>query len=190
MKYSSEIYKKDQHRYGILASLPIIVAIVHLLFTVFFMTTVSYNESSNSLGNLYTLGELFSVSIFSCILSGQAVNIKSFKAIMALSGVIIGLVMIFLSTAAVKGKKKCFLISFLIYGLDSLFIIPNIILSYTLTSTCKMQIYDIIITVLIHAVFIGLYSYTTLVIKRMNKFEQKEAYENNVIHIHKGDENQ
>ncbi len=186
MLYQKQNYDKDVRRYGTLCSLPLILSIVHLLFTVFFITTISYHKDTNTLGNLYTLGELFSVSSFSAVLLGSNLSFNSFKALTSLIGVGFGLVEIFLSTFAVKGSKKSFLLSFLLYAIDTLFLIPTCICSTILNTVCKMQIYDILLNLLLHLVFLALYLYSFLLWNRMKKYEEKIALEKNEIHIQKG----
>lgn len=186
MLYQKQNYDKDVRHYGTLCSLPLILSIVHLLFTVFFITTISYHKDANTIGNLYTLGELFSVSSFSAVLLGLNLNFNSFKALVALIGVGFGLIEIFLSTFAVKGSKKSFFCSFILYFLDTLFLIPTIICSSLLKTACHLQLYDILLNLLLHLVFIALYIYSFLLLKRMKRYEEKITLEKNEIHIQKG----
>lgn len=176
-------YEKDRKAYGYLASLPILVAIVHLLFTIFFMSSVSFHETDGTYGNLYTLGELFSVSSFSAILLGRGTSYAAVKALPALLGVGIGLVEIFLSTFAVKGKKIYFRIAFFVYLFDFLFSFASIILSFILKSQIVFQVYDIILNLVIHLIFTGLFVYGIVVVRRLDTYETKKIQEQNQIHI-------
>lgn len=180
-------YIKDRKTYGYIASLPIIVAIVHLFFTLFMMMIVSYHEDTNTFGNLYTLGEMYSSSIFASILVGLKPSLSLIKSMPGLIGILFGLVMIFLSTFSVKGKKFYYYIAFYIYVFDSIMMIPSIILSYCLNTIVKLQVYDIILMILLHAVFLFLFIYGTKVIKRINKYEEEKALEESQIHITKGE---
>lgn len=189
MEYTKEKYQKDVRHYGTLCSLPLIASIVHLLFTVFFITTVSFHEADKTLGNLYVLGEMFSVSSFSCVLLGaNLTSFSAFKAIPSLVGIGFGLIEIFLSTFAVKGDKKSYFISFLLYGLDTLFIIPTIILSFTLKTASPLQIYDIILMIFLHLVFLSFFFYGLKISRRIKNFEEQKALQENEIHIKKGNE--
>lgn len=183
---TEEDYKTAIKRYGFLASLPIIIAIVHLLFTVFFMSTVNYNAETNIYSNLYTLGELFSVSSFSAILLGMQSSLTTMRSMTSIIGVIIGLALIFLSTYAVKGNKRPFYISFFVYAFDTLMLIPSIICSYTLDTSVRYQVYDLIITILLHAIFIAIYFYGFSIIKKINIYEQQATLIENTIHINRG----
>lgn len=183
MTYTEKEYEKDRKRYGYLASLPILVAIVHLLFTIFFMSSVSFHEADGAYGNLFTLGELFSVSSFAAIILGKGTSYAAVKALPALLGVGIGLVEIFLSTFAVKGKKIYYKIAFFVYLFDFLFSFASIILSFTLKSQIVFQVYDIILNLVIHIIFSLLFVYGMYVIRRLDAYEEKKIQEQNQIHI-------
>lgn len=178
-----EQYKKDKKAYGFLASLPIIVAITHLLFQVFYISTINYHSDSDIFTNLYTLGELFTLSSFSSILTGLSTSLSMSKALPSILGVCIALTLIFLSSSAVKGKKKPYKISFYIYLFDSILMVPSIICSFALDTRIKYQIYDIIIMIFIHLLFILLFLYGIKVIKRIENYEVELAKKNNTIHI-------
>ncbi len=181
-----ERYEKDRRIYGYLSSLPIVIAIVHLFFTLFFMTTVNYHEDTNTFSNLYTLGEMFSSSVMAGVLVGLKPSLSLMKSIPGLAGILFGLVMIFLSSFAVKGKKLYYYLSMGVYGLDTILTIPAIVFSYVLESNVHLQVYDIIIMILMHVIFMGLFVYGIHIVKRLNDYEEQKALEESEIHIQKG----
>jgi hypothetical protein len=181
-----ERYLKDRRLYGYLSSLPILIAIVHLFFTLFFMTTVNYHEDTNTFANLYTIGEMYSASALAGVLIGLKPSLSLMKAIPGLAGILFGLVMIFLSTFAVKGKKVYYYISMGVYLSDTILMIPTIILSFTLKTIVHLQVYDIILMILIHGLFLAIYVYGIFVIRRLTRYEETKAIEESTIHIQKG----
>ena len=187
MEYSQEQYKKDQKRFGLMASLPIVVAITHLLFTVIYMSIVTAHQDG-TYGNVFLLGEMFATSSFGAILIGQGGSETAIRSLPAMLGVVLGLAMIFLSTSAVKGKKLPYYISFGVYLFDSVMIIPTMLCSIFLTgSGIHYMVVDYFITILLHLIFIGLFLYGVRIIKRMEDYEVKLALQANTIHITKGD---
>jgi hypothetical protein len=187
MVYSEEQYKNDKRRFGFLASLPILVAITHLLFTVFYMSIVTAH-GDGTYGNVFLLGEMYASSALGPILIGQGGSETAVRSLPALLGVVIGLAMIFFSTSAVKGKKLPYYISFGVYLLDNVMLIPAILCSLLVTSSgIHYQIYDYFITILLHLIFDGLYLYGVFVIRRLEDYEVQRALEANKIHITKGE---
>lgn len=186
MNYSETDYQKDRKRYGFLASLPIIVSIFHLLFTVIYMSILNYHPETKTFSNVFVLGELFASSSFVApLLEGQA-NLMTAKTVPAVIALVIGLSMIFLSTGAVKGDKRLYYASFFIYCFDSVMIIPSIITSFVLANSLQMKVYDVILTILFHAIFLAVYIWGIFVCQRLDKYEEEQVTLNNTIHIHKG----
>ncbi len=181
-------YISDRKKYGYIASLPIFVAIVHLFFTLFFMTTINFHEDTQLFSNLYTLGEMYSVSTFAALLIGLNPSLAIMKSLPGLFGVVMGLAMIFLSTSAVKGKKKAYYFSLAVYGIDTLFCFVNVILSLTLKGNVHLMVYDYIFMFLLHGVFLLLFVYGIFLIRRINSYEREMLAKQNEIHIEKGNE--
>ncbi len=181
-------YISDRKKYGYIASLPIFVAIVHLFFTLFFMTTINFHEDTQLFSNLYTLGEMYSVSTFAALLIGLNPSLAIMKSLPGLFGVVMGLVMIFLSTSAVKGKKKAYYFSLAVYEIDTLFCFVNVILSLTLKGNVHLMVYDYIFMFLLHGVFLLLFVYGIFLIRRINSYEREMLAKQNEIHIEKGNE--
>jgi hypothetical protein len=188
MNSPEEIYLRDRKIYGYLASLPLLIAIIHLFFSVFFMTIINYHEDTNQFTNLYTMGEMFSSSVFSCLLCSLKPSLAKMKAVPSIVGLCVGLVLIFLSTSAVKGKKISYYISFATYGLDTLMIIPTLIINSALDGNFHLAVYDIILMIVLHVFFLGVFAYGCFVIRRIDKFEEQKTFEENSIHIEKGKE--
>lgn len=176
-------YQKDKKTYGFLASLPIIIAITHLLFQVFYISTINYHSDTGEFTNLYTLGELFTLSSFVSVLTGLSSSLSMSKTLPSILGVCITLLLIFLSSSAVKGKKKPFKLSFYIYIGDSILILPAILCSLLLDTKIKYQVYDIIIMIFIHIIFVLFFIYGLKVIKRIEDYEVELTKRNNTIHI-------
>lgn len=186
MNYEEKDYLKDRKRYGFLASLPIIVAIFHLLFAVIFMTIVNFHPEDNTFSNLYVLGELFASSSFSAFLVAGQNSLQAMKTVPSIVAVVLGLGLIFLSTGAVKGKKKLYFISFLIYVFDTIMMIPAIIINLVVKSSVYYRVYDYILMILIHIVFLAIFVWGLFICKRLDAYEEKKIQEENTIHIHKG----
>ncbi len=181
-------YISDRKKYGYIASLPIFIAIVHLFFTLFFMTIINYHEDTQLFSNLYTLGEMYSISIFSALLIGLNPSLSIMKSLPGLFGVVLGLAMIFLSTSAVKGKKKAYFLSLGVYGIDTLFCFVNLILSLTLKGNVHLMVYDYIFMFVLHFLFLAIYVYGIYLIRRINSYEKEMLAKQNEIHIEKGNE--
>ncbi len=181
-------YISDRKKYGYIASLPIFVAIVHLFFTLFFMTVINFHEDTQLFSNLYTLGEMYSVSIFTALLIGLKPSLSIMKSLPGLFGVVMGLAMIFLSTSAVKGKKKAYFLSLGVYAIDSAFCFVDLILSLTLKGNVHLMVYDYIFMFVLHFLFLAIYVYGIFLIRRINSYEKEMLVKQNEIHIEKGNE--
>lgn len=176
-----EAYKKERSRYGTLASMPIICAIFHLIALVFLQTTLNYTEE-NGYTNLYALSLPFGASSFTTIVSSATYDLKIVRSLPAVIGALIGIAMILLSSAAIRGKKKCLLYAFLLYVLDTLFLIPSIVLSALKVYPISFTGVDIALSITFHVIFLFFLGWAVYSGKRLSDYEEKKRTEENSIH--------
>lgn len=178
---SPKEYQKARNRYGILASMPIVVALIPLFATVFFQITLNYTPQ-NGYTNLYAISLLFSVSSFTTILASPSHDLNLLHSLPSLLAALIAIVMILCSSYAVKGKKKFLLVSLLTYGIDTLFSIPVIVLSVMKIYEISFHAVDITLNLLIHALSLFLLLWGIVVGKRCDIYEAKMQIAENSIH--------
>ncbi|MFA6829457.1 MAG: hypothetical protein WCR67_01960 [Bacilli bacterium] len=178
MEYNDTQYEKDRKVYGYLASLPIVIALVHLAGFIALQSLISYDAATQSFSGTGALGVVFSFSSFSAILASASENIGLIKALPAVISIVEGLMLMFLSSQAVKGKHLMVSISFYLYLADTIVLIPTIILSLLHSYPLAMSVTDIIVSVLIHALLLAAFIYLYIISERLKKFETVSKEEN------------
>lgn len=173
-------YEKQRTLYGYLASLPIVLALLHLAAFIVLQSLLNYDASSGFL-NTGALSCLFSISSFGAILCSQSLNLEFVKSLPAVLSIVLGLLFIFFSSKAVKGHHKYNLYSLLLYGLDTLFWIPCMILSVLNVYPLSMSIVQFVSSLLIHLVFLGLLIYTYLLSCKLKTHEEEIKKQENAI---------
>ena len=174
-------YKKKRETYSLLASMPIVIAIVHLLATVFFQITLNYTEA-NGYTNLYAISLLYGSSIFATILASPTHDLSMLHSLPSLIGALVAIVMILCSSYAEKGKKSFLRYSLYLYILDTLFLLPSIVLSALKAEPISLTIVDMLLSVLLHAFSLFLLIFGTLVAKQLTLYEAKKKREEETIH--------
>ena len=178
---SKENYEKGVKTYGYLASLPILVSIVHMLAQVFLQITLNYTEGVG-FTNILSFPFTFGSSLLGGIIMEGSKNLDFVKNTSSLVGVVFCLALIFLSTAAVKGKKIYFYISSAIYGVDFLCMIASFITAFALSSTIGTHPLVIVMQSLLHLIFISLFVYGILLSKKLDEYEIHQTEIKNQIH--------
>lgn len=132
---------------GYLATLPIVLAILSLLGELILQTTFVVEEGVFSVP--YGSGLLFSgagITLFSLVGGGM----EQAQGFTAAVNIVLSLAFIFLSSYAIKGKKICFLLPFLLYAADTILSLVFIPLALLDTFPVTLSIFDVVINFLIH----------------------------------------
>lgn len=165
---TEEQHTKKKQSYGYFASLPMIVAIIHYLGAILFQSTIQANE--NVYSNLFSLSMMFSSSTFVSELCSLN-SLSMAKTVTSIYTILFGIVFVFLSTRAVKGKFKSITVSLILYGFDTLMIVPASILSLLNTTPLHYDVATFIVALLIHLIFLALLVYTFYLASELKKSE-------------------
>jgi hypothetical protein len=146
--------EKDRKAYGYLASLPIVLTVVHLVSYIVFQSLLSL-DSNGVYSQGWALCSVFLSSAFCsqlCSLSGKKDLVTSLAAIVS---IVFGLAFLFLSSQAVKGKFRSLWISLGLYGLDTLFLVPIIFLSAKKITPLVLTNWELGVNLGIHLLFLA-----------------------------------
>lgn len=162
--------KKDRKIYGYLASVSIFASIIHLLGFILFQSFASYDASLKCYSGIYGLSFGFSSSLFSMLLASNVDSILP-KTIGAIVSVLLALGIIFTSSQAGKGKFVYHHIGVGLYLFDTLFLIPDFILSLCGYTAMRMSVSYLIVNLIIHLVFSAVLIYSLFIAVRLQKYE-------------------
>lgn len=157
--------------YGYLASVTLFVTILHLIGFILFQSFSTYDSVTNEYSNTYGMMFSFSSAQFAMTLGSLRKDFGFVKIMGAIVSVLLGLSIIFLSTQAVKGKLLCHYIGVGLYFFDSCFLIPEAILSAQMRYPLGLSTGGIIVSVILHAVFLIVLGYSLWIAIRISKAE-------------------
>jgi hypothetical protein len=169
--YSAPDYEKDRRKVGYLASLPIFVSIPPLIGTIFFQTTLSLT-GTQAYSDPRCFGTLFAASALAALGTSGTFDVGLVKSLAAALTIGIALILVILSSYAIKGKRVFFYASFGLYGADSLLLIPLLIVSRMIPYPLNLTAVDIVLLAVIHAVGLAFFFYTTRMMMKMERFEK------------------
>lgn len=162
--------QKSRKIYGYLSSLSIFASIIHLLGFILFQSYGGYDASLNTYSGTYGLSFGFSSSLFSMLLASK-VDFALAKTMGAIVSVLLGLGIIFTSSKAVKGKFVYHYIGVGLYLVDTLFLIPDFILSLGRYTPLRMSLSYLIVNLVLHLVFFAVLIYSVFLTIRLQKYE-------------------
>ena len=156
MKELSPIsYEKERKNYGLLCSLPIFISIIHAIGQILMQTFLTFDTASLTYSKVPGFGMMYASSMFSSLVSTSLNEAKGVNSIASIISVVLTILFISLSSAAVKGKKLPVLLNLIFYSVDTLFIIPTLILD-------GMNIYPLDVTVVDYVLVIVLHVFGTI----------------------------
>jgi hypothetical protein len=139
----------------------IIIAIIHLIGEVIFQSFIKVNDEDIITG-IIGLGSLFNSASFSAILVSNRLSQVALKSIPAVISISIGILFIFLAMACKKSKFRLMLIAAILYFVDTLFVIPNIILSLSGNYLISFSVVDYVLSFVFHIIFLAILSFGTV----------------------------
>lgn len=167
-------YEKKKKSYGLLSSLPIVIAIIHAIGQILIQTYGKISETGDKFISIPGFGLSYSSSIFACLLTSKRLDPTILNSTSSICSLILTLAIIFLSSFSVKGKKIPTYINLAIYSFDTIMLIPTLIINYHNILPLNMSLVDVILSIIIHVIGICINIYLTLLLINLNKFEKRE----------------
>ena len=174
MNQENDKITKLRKIYGYLASSTIVLTIIHLLGFILLQTQISLDDSTKAFKNTFGLMLSFNSTQLACTLFSNNLNVSLVKASGAIFSIVLGLIIIFLSSQAVKGKFIYHYIGVGLYFLDTLCIIPEIILSLLKIYPLNLDVVSIIVTLIIHVIAIAVLVYSLVIARKLQKDEENK----------------
>lgn len=143
---------KSLNAYKICVAFPIIVCIFHLIFEIIFQTTCNLSEKQVVTGS--TFGGMFSISAFISFMTFKSSTLTNIKSISGVTNLVLALPLIFIPTIANKKKKNYLLICNIYYLIDTLFLIPLLIMTSINKSNYIFTISDYCLSIILHVLFL------------------------------------
>lgn len=152
---------KSLNAYKICVAFPIIVCIFHLIFEIIFQTTCKVSEEQLVTGS--TFGGMFSISAFISFMTFKSSTLTTIKSISGVTNLILALPLIFIPTIANKKKKKYLLICNIYYLIDTLFLIPLLVMASINKTNYIFTTSDYCLSIIIHVLFLFLLTIGSIV---------------------------
>lgn len=167
-------YKKDKNRFLTIASLPIILVAISLISDIFLQSQMTYSIEAG-FEHVNTAGMLSSFSALTLLLASISKDVNLTRSLPAAIDVIYAIAMIFASSKSIKGKKNYFLITFILYCVDYLFLIPATIVSGLHVVPISFRPLDYALLFIIHSLGLGIMIYGLIIRQKLALYEEKEG---------------
>jgi hypothetical protein len=163
-------YRKDRNTYQVLASAPIWFSIIPLIGEIFVQSTLTLTE--NTYSDPKSLGLLFASAALSVTGASGSFNLSLVKSLSAGISIGLALVLILLSSYALKGKGRNLLACFFLYLADSLVLIPLFVTDALGIYGIRLTQVDIVLYALIHLLGLAVLFYAAFLEGRIARFEK------------------
>jgi hypothetical protein len=191
--YSKEAYAKDRSHFGFWASLPIWISILSLIGEIFIQSTLSLKTGMDTDLMFYstpqTIGLTFSSAALAIVSLSNQTNLKLVLGISGMISILFALILIIFSSYSLKGKGHNIFICAIVYGIDTLCLIPLIILSASGKFGISLRPVDYSLQIAFHLIFLVLLIYVSLVEKRMKEYESLHKPKSQPLFTNDGKEN-
>ncbi|MFA6861266.1 MAG: hypothetical protein WCR56_02660 [Bacilli bacterium] len=168
-EYTKENYQKDRNLFSIFASAPICLTIISLIGEIVFQSLLTYTDGTYSVP--WSMGLLFSSSALSVLTLASHENVKLLIGISGAVSVLFGLLLVILSSYAIKGKGKNLFFALIIYSVDSIVLIPLLILSSMNVYLISLDTAGYVLQIVIHLIFLAILAFGTILEHRLRKYE-------------------
>jgi|GEM_PF-2522983 len=165
---------KAMERASILASAPLFASILHLLGNVFFLTSVKVDEAAGRIEGVASFPVLFGAGELGLLLSSPEKGLSAVKAFVSGPDLLMGLLLVFLSYYAVKGKKNCLYLAFGAYLLDTALMAASLVLGPR-SSVLSLRVVDYVLPPLLHALVLLLTALALVFDAKARKEEKPEG---------------
>lgn len=165
-------YTTLRKRYGLLCSAPIFIAIIHSIGQILLQTFLKFNAATGY-SSCPGKGIMYSSSLLlSLVLSGKE-NVDLVNSISSVITIVFTLALILFSSFAVKGKKGYVLAMLVSYSIDTVCLLPLLLVNYIASPLLQLTTVDVILSVLLHAVSFAICLYLYLISRKLDRYEQE-----------------
>ena len=161
-------YTTLRKRYGLLCSAPIFIAIIHSIGQILLQTFLKFNAATGY-SSCPGKGIMYSSSL---VLSGKE-NVDLVNSISSVITIVFTLALILFSSFAVKGKKGYVLAMLVSYSIDTVCLLPLLLVNYIASPLLQLTTVDVILSVLLHAVSFAICLYLYLISRKLDRYEQE-----------------
>ena len=176
MNENKENKTRAEKALGYLASLPIVLALLSLLAEVLLQSTFTYSLETD-----YTLphvtGLLFSASGLAFYQLLGSYDVGMIQSALAAVNIVLALLFLFLSSAAMKGKKWALPVVSGLYAADAVLSLALFALSGLSRYVVPLSAVDIALNVLFHVLGLGGLAYALYLAFRVGKERKKDGNE-------------
>lgn len=166
-------YTGLRKKYGLLCSLPIFLAIVHSIGQILLQTFLRFNLETLSYSSCPGFGIMYSSSMLSSLLLSGKQNADLVNSISSIITICFTLMMILFSSFAVKGKKNYILAILIAYSVDTVCLLPLLLVNYLASPLLKMTTVDVILSIILHVIFLGICLFLYFLSRKLNRYEQE-----------------
>ncbi len=174
---SKQEYGKLRKRYSYLVAVPLLLAIFHFIGQILLQYSLSLDKSDPTLyhDSFSSLGRIFSSSALPCLCLSPKYDLKRIYSVSAVVSIALGLILVFSSVYASRGKGRCLLLALCIEGADLALLLPCLILSLKGRYPLKMTLTDYILNLLFHLIGLAALIYSLPVIRKIHDYEVSQG---------------
>lgn len=116
---------------------------------------------------------MYSSSMLSSLLLSGKQNADLVNSISSIITICFTLMMILFSSFAVKGKKNYILAILIAYSVDTVCLLPLLLVNYLASPLLKMTTVDVILSIILHVIFLGICLFLYFLSRKLNRYEQE-----------------
>ncbi len=168
-------YSALRKKYGLLCSLPMLLAIVHSIGQILLQTFLKFNTETMSYSSCPGMGIMYSSSLLSSLLLSGRKNVDLVNSLSSVITIVFTLMMILFSSFAVKGKKGYVLAILITYSVDTICLLPLLLVNYLSSPLLKMTAVDVVLSILLHLIFFAITLFLFFLSRKLDRYEQENT---------------
>lgn len=175
--------KKPFNLYLFCSTIIIVICIFHLLFAIIFQSTCKIQDDK-LVG--YCYGGMYSFSGFLTLLVSKSSNITQIKSVSGLTNLAIGLPMVFIASLVSRNKKYILYVNSIIYLIDTIFMIPILIMGTKDGFNYKLTVADITMSIIFHIIFLAFFVFVIFIELKERK-KKVEIKKEDILYMDEGE---
>lgn len=167
-------YSSLRKSFSVLAGSPIWISIVSFIGVIFLQQNLKVDTASSAVLGTGAFAFLFGTSQLTLVLSAKTLNLSFIKGMSSVLSIAIGLLLVFFSYFAAKGRKGFLEGCLVVYGLDTALSVAALIIGGIGNTPIDPGIASYIVSPLLHLIGLVLILYGVILRKKLEAEEGTE----------------
>mgnify|MGYP006939718147 FL=1 len=175
--------KRIANKYLICNGLIIVFSILHLIFALVFQSTCKVDDLKVS---GYCFGGMYSFSSLITLCTSNISNLSQIKSVSGFTTLAIALPMVILAATASKKKSYFLLINAIIYLIDTILMVPLLVLASKDVYNYKLNACDYSLIVIMHVLFMTFLVFAVFVERKERIKSKSQIDKEDILYMDEG----